>query len=82
MKDEIRNYLIANAPTGRSRSFPTTNRCSRRGVIDSATMIDLIAHLEGGYGIAVDEDEMMPENFETIDAIAEYVAGKQVAAQA
>jgi acyl carrier protein len=43
------------------------------GVIDSLAMVDLIAHLEKTYGISIGEDDMVPENFDSIDSIASYV---------
>ena len=47
------------------------------GVIDSAAMVELLAFLESTYGIAIDEDDLMPENFDSVNAIVAYVRGKQ-----
>lgn len=43
------------------------------GIIDSVMMLDLIAYLEKAHGISVGEDDMVPENFDSIEAIARYV---------
>jgi acyl carrier protein len=43
------------------------------GIIDSLGVLELIGFIEQRYGIAVTEDDMMPENFDTIDAIAAFV---------
>jgi len=40
-------------------------------------MVDLIAHLEKTYAITIDEDDMVPENFDSVEAIVTYVTGKQ-----
>lgn len=47
------------------------------GVVDSAVMIDLITYLESTFGVQVPDEEMTPENFETLRAIATYVEQKQ-----
>lgn len=46
-------------------------------VLDSTGFLELIAHLEESYSIKVADDEMVPENLDSIDAIAAYVARKQ-----
>jgi acyl carrier protein len=47
------------------------------GVIDSLGILALIAFIERRYGITVTEDEMMPENFDSIDAIAGFIGRRQ-----
>ncbi len=46
------------------------------GVIDSGAVFELVEFVEGEFGIKVDDDEIVPENFESIDAIAQLVAAK------
>jgi acyl carrier protein len=79
MHDEIRRYVLATSANGEVQSIGDGESLLSAGVIDSAAMVDLIAHLERTYGISVDEDDMTPENFDTIDAIAAYVAAKREA---
>jgi acyl carrier protein len=43
------------------------------GVVDSLGVLALIEYIERRYGLQVTENEMMPENFETIGAIAAFV---------
>jgi acyl carrier protein len=43
------------------------------GILDSMGVMSLVAFLEGKYRISIADDDMMPENFDTIDAIAAFV---------
>ena len=43
------------------------------GIIDSFDIVDLIDSLENLFGIQIDGDDIIPENFESIDAIARLV---------
>ena len=43
------------------------------GMIDSVAVIQLVAFLETTYGIRVAEYDLMPENFDTLGAIAIFV---------
>ena len=77
VKDDVRRFLTENAATRDAGDFRDDDSLLELGVIDSVTMIDLISHLESAYGISIDEDEMTPENFDSIDAIAAYTVGKR-----
>lgn len=43
------------------------------GLIDSLTMVDLLAHLESNYGFTVVMEELDVEYFRNLKSIARYV---------
>ena len=47
------------------------------GLIDSITIMKLIAHLEETYEIKVPPQDMVIENFNTISSIIEYITQQQ-----
>ena len=47
------------------------------GVLDSLTMLDLVGFIEERFGTPVNEDEMMPENFETINYVVRFLQSKR-----
>lgn len=46
------------------------------GVIDSTGVLELVCFLETEFGIDVTDDEMLPENLDSIRAITGYVGRK------
>ena len=76
MKEKIRSYLLSHSATAGIAELTDDESLLEAGVLDSMSMVDLIAFIEKTYGIAVDEDDMVPENFDTIDAMASYVGEK------
>lgn len=52
------------------------------GIVDSTGMMDIILFLEGAYDVHVADEETTPENLETLDRIASFVARKRLAATA
>ncbi len=46
------------------------------GVIDSTGVLELVCFLETTFGIEVQDDEMLPENLDSIRAISNYVGRK------
>jgi len=47
------------------------------GVIDSLAILRLITFVEETFGVTVEDAEVVPENFETINIIAEFVEAKK-----
>lgn len=45
------------------------------GVIDSLGLLRLIAWLEERFGIAIDDVDIAPEHFQTVNAIRAFIAG-------
>jgi acyl carrier protein len=46
------------------------------GVIDSTGVLELIAFLEASYGISIADEEIVPENLDSIDNMSSYLARK------
>jgi acyl carrier protein len=46
------------------------------GAIDSLAILRLIAFLEEQFGIKVDDEELIPDNFESINIIKDFVENK------
>jgi acyl carrier protein len=76
VRDQIRAFLAKNSASGDAGEFSDTDSLLESGIIDSVTMVDLIAHIESTFDVHVDEDEMTPENFNSVAAITGYVERK------
>ena len=47
------------------------------GLIDSTGILELVTYLEGEFGIVVQDEEIIPENLDSVDQITAYVFSKQ-----
>ena len=50
------------------------------GIVDSFGVLELIAFLEQTYGITVADEEIVPENLDSIDNMTSYLSTKLAAA--
>ncbi len=65
------NFLFrADVEVSNSQSLLET------GVMDSTGVLELIAFLEQTYGITVADNEIVPENLDSIDNMTRYLASK------
>jgi acyl carrier protein len=46
------------------------------GIIDSTGVLELVCFLENTFGIEVADEEMLPENLDSIRAVSAYVSRK------
>lgn len=46
------------------------------GIIDSTGVLELVFFLENTFGIQVADEEMLPENLDSVAAITEYISRK------
>ncbi len=47
------------------------------GLIDSTGIFEIVSFLEKEFGIEVSDEDVIPDNFETINNIVEFVNGKK-----
>jgi acyl carrier protein len=51
-----------------------------KGIVDSTGVLELIAFLEQQFGVAVQDDELVPENLDSVDSVVGFVGRKLAAA--
>ena len=69
----IREELVSN----REGELDPGESLISSGILDSLTLLQLISFLEKSFGITVDDDEMKPSNFETINQMRAFVDRKR-----
>ena len=47
-----------------------------QGIIDSTGVLELVEWLEDTFDITVDDDELIPENLDSVNQLAAFIAGK------
>lgn len=74
IKREVRDYIATNFLfDGSATMLSDTTSLVEDGVVDPTGVIELLLWVEDAYGVIIDYDEIGPENFDTIDAIASYI---------
>ena len=75
IKREIRSFLVDNFLFGRTEEW--RDHVSLLGnVIDSTGAIELVTFLQDRFAITVEDNEVVPENFDTLENVVAYVKRK------
>ena len=64
-------------PADGSRAVGAEDDLIRRGIVDSLGISQLVDFCESRYGIRVTDADLVPANFQTVRALAEYVDRKR-----
>jgi acyl carrier protein len=74
--NKIREFIIDNFLFGEAGDLKNEVSLLDEGVIDSTGILELVAFLEEQFKIRIEDEEMIPENLDSIDHIAAFVERK------
>ena len=78
IKAQLRRYIEDNFLMGsHGRDVADADSFLEHHILDSTGFLELIAHLEEAFGIAIDNDEMVPENLDSLLNVEAFVQRKQ-----
>ena len=73
----VRNFIINNFLFEDDQNLKEDTSFLESGIIDSTGILELVAFIEETYGITVDDEELIPENLDSIANLVQYVCRKQ-----
>ena len=80
IKASLRQYIQDNFIMGSNGTkFADSDSLMELHILDSTGFLELISHLEETYGIAVKDEEMVPENLDSLNAVRSFVDRKRAA---
>ena len=80
IKAAVRRYIEDNFIMGATGvTLADGDSFLEHHVLDSTGFLELIGHLEETYGIKVLDDEMVPENLDSLESVVRFVASKRAA---
>ena len=70
MRDRIKALLTKNFP---QIDFESSEELVDDGILDSMTLVGIISALSMEFGVMLPYEEIIPENFNSLDAMAELI---------
>jgi acyl carrier protein len=78
VKTTVRQYILENFLMGDAGVKLTDDQSFLdHHIIDSTGFIELVTFLETTYGIQIKDDEMIPENLDSLDSIGRFIGSKK-----
>lgn len=76
-KETIRTFVKRNFYVPEDLDLSDDASLLDHGIVDSTGVLEIVSFLEKSFQIAVDDLEIVPENLDSVNAIANFVAQKQ-----
>lgn len=74
----LRSFIIENFLFGDdTRTIAGTDSLIQNDLMDSTGILELVAFLEERFGITVADEDIVPDNLDSIDRITAYVMRRQ-----
>jgi acyl carrier protein len=78
VQERILHFILKRFPRAKKRNLDASFPLLESGIIDSLGMLDVVSMLEEDFGIAVQDEELVRDNFQTVSHIANFVSRKSM----
>ena len=75
-KQAIRDFVIENFLFGEANGLKDDTSFLEEGIIDSTGILELVTFLEDEFSITVEDEELIPENLDSIGNVANFLERK------
>jgi acyl carrier protein len=73
----LRRYIFASfLPQSGLDTFSESDSFMEKGLIDSTGILELLEFIEGEFGIKVEDEEVIPDNLDSLERLAKYIHRK------
>ena len=77
-KTKIREFISENFLFGEANGLKDDTSFLEEGIIDSTGVLELVNFLEEEFSITVDDEELIPENLDSVNNVTAFLVGKMV----
>lgn len=78
IEEKMRNHILENYLfTDDQTALLNNDSFMEKGIIDSTGILEIIFFLEDELGVVVEDEEMIPENLDSVDNIIAFVKTKK-----
>ena len=83
IRNKLREFILANFMVDpETQKFSDTDSLLKKGIIDSMGVMELVAFVQREHSFRVDPEDILPENFDSLDSLESYIRRKTGKAEA
>jgi len=75
-KQAIREFIVENFLFGEANGLKDDTSFLEEGIIDSTGILELVTFMEDEFSITVEDEELIPENLDSIGNVANFLQRK------
>lgn len=74
--ETVHEFIVENFLFGDGEQLTNETSFLDSGIIDSTGILELITFLEETYNITIEDDELIPENLDSLNSVAKFIEQK------
>ena len=74
ISDKIKKFLGQQFPA--TKNVGNEEPLLKNGLFDSLGILEVVTFLEKEFGLAITDEELLPENFESVQSLSDFVQSK------
>lgn len=76
MREKVKEFIVENFLFGDDQGLDNDASFLDNGIIDSTGILELVTFLEETFNIEIADEELVPENLDSINQIVSFLAKK------
>jgi len=76
LKNKIRTFVVENFLFSNNENLEDNTSFLEEGIIDSTGVLELVGFIEEEFAITVEDEELIPENLDSINNVTAYLKSK------
>jgi len=76
IEQRIHAFLLEKFPLARKAGVGKDTALLEKGILDSLGILDVVGFLETEFSMVISDDELVPENFQTLGTLSAFVLKK------
>jgi acyl carrier protein len=77
IEDQIKQFVLKNLYFAEDNALDNDASFLDTGVVDSTGVMELVAFVESEFGVKVEPQEIVVENFDSISKVARFISRKK-----
>ena len=73
IRERLREFIAEAFLLGDEMKFEDETSLLQSGILDSTGVLELVLHLEQSYGVRIADEEIIPENLDSIERLCSFV---------
>ena len=79
--ETVHEFIVENFLFGDGEQLTNETSFLDSGIIDSTGILELITFLEETYNIKIEDDELIPENLDSLNNVVKFIGQKNSCAE-
>ena len=75
--EDVKTFIIERFLFGDSSQLNEDTSFLKDSIMDSTGILELVTFIEEKYNITINDDELLPENFDSLNNINDFLKGKR-----